>query len=542
MTEHDPFEARFRRAYRRYLDEAPTEVDALAVARRAAAQRRFGSGAWRWMPAFSAGVIATLLVGVLIFGVSTVQPGVQPAPGAVTSSPSPEVLATSVAPVEVAVIEDLVYATGSHTDDTTELELDLYSGARLGDTPIIVHVPGQNQSRKSATVLPQALAEHGATVLVVDGSRTEPEAAIADDGRGFRELVESVACAVRFARGSEYGSETAPLVLSGYSYGGGSAAHVALAGESFASLWEEYGESTGGPPSVIECTVGEASTRVDGLVGIVGTYDIFIGEESRWDDAYWLEHAPELQQMLQSTIGMHPELKVRLLAGDSDWLPIEVPATFEALATEAGYDVALTEFAGGHIVPMELTVTTIMDLVDPLAVAPRAATDPAPLSEPTTGTITLGITDLVEMEGQELVGYILGSDEEAQDEAAPEEDAATSNREVVRIVVGDGVVSASGRAELPPGTYPLWVFAGESRCESLGRPMCGGQASEGDAKVSSEPMGYPDYLCMLSFDLEAGEHIRIGLSGLPPNLDPQSTKTVPCWVSSWAREPWKQPH
>ena len=50
MTEHDPFEARFRRAYRRYLDEAPTEVDALAVARRAAAQRRFGSGAWRWMP------------------------------------------------------------------------------------------------------------------------------------------------------------------------------------------------------------------------------------------------------------------------------------------------------------------------------------------------------------------------------------------------------------------------------------------------------------------------------------------------------------
>ena len=44
MPEHEPFETRFRRAYGRYLDEVPVEVDALEVARAAATQRRFGLG------------------------------------------------------------------------------------------------------------------------------------------------------------------------------------------------------------------------------------------------------------------------------------------------------------------------------------------------------------------------------------------------------------------------------------------------------------------------------------------------------------------
>ena len=50
MPEHDAFETRFRRAYRRYLDEAPTEVDAAAVARAAATRRRFSGLAWPSVP------------------------------------------------------------------------------------------------------------------------------------------------------------------------------------------------------------------------------------------------------------------------------------------------------------------------------------------------------------------------------------------------------------------------------------------------------------------------------------------------------------
>lgn len=57
-------------------------------------------------------------------------------------------------------------------------------------------------------------------------------------------------------------------------------------------------------------------------------------------------------------------LRVRLLHGDSDQdLPFENSAIFETLLTEAGYDVDLVEFEGGHFVPSDLVVETILDLV-----------------------------------------------------------------------------------------------------------------------------------------------------------------------------------
>lgn len=262
---------------------------------------------------------------------------------------------------DVTVIEDLVFATDRENAEAVSM-LDLYLGAGGEDAPMVVFIDGQGLSRKSRTVLPAALAEQGVNVAVVSGHPSvEPEASLADGGGGLRELVETVACAVRFARGSEYGSESAPLVLSGYSYGGGSAAHVALAGESFASLWEEFSES-GGPPSQVECAT-EGSTRVDGFVGIGGTYDIFVGQESRFSDALWQQEAPELRKVFQSAVGLHPELKVRLLAGDSDWLPIEVPSGLQVVLAPAGYDVEVIEFEGGHVVPHDLAVEQIMGLV-----------------------------------------------------------------------------------------------------------------------------------------------------------------------------------
>jgi len=263
---------------------------------------------------------------------------------------------------DVTVVEDLVFATDREGAGAESL-LDLYLGAGGEDAPMVVFIDGHGLSRKARTVLPSALAEQGLNVAVVDGhpGLGTPEASLAEGGGGLRELVETVACAVRYARGSEYGSETAPLVLSGYSYGGGSGSHVALAGEDFASLWEEFSES-GGPPSRVACTT-EGSTRVDGLVGIGGTYDIFLGQEGRFSDQLWQEEAPALRELFQGTVGLHPELKVRLLAGDSDWLPIEIPAGLEAVLAPAGNDVKLIQFEGGHVVPHDLAVEQIMELV-----------------------------------------------------------------------------------------------------------------------------------------------------------------------------------
>jgi dienelactone hydrolase len=266
-------------------------------------------------------------------------------------------------PDGVTVIEDLVFAV-NQADDGAEQKLDLYVGAEGADAPLVVHVPGRGQLRSFATELASALAEQGTTVLVVDGPDPSPEAAIKENARGLREMVESVACAVRFARGSEYGSETAPLVLSGYSHGGGAASHVALAGEDFASVWEQYGESVGDLPAQYDCTVSDASTRVDGFVGIAGSYDAFVGYEGKYGREFMLEHEPDLWEVLYSTIGMHPELPVRLLHADPDSIiPYENSVGFEAVLAEAGYDVELTEFPGGHSVPEDLTAETIMELV-----------------------------------------------------------------------------------------------------------------------------------------------------------------------------------
>jgi len=78
MAELDVFEARFAAAYRRYLDEVPTDVDAAAVVRAAATARpRARWAAWRgalrpatalaW-PVLVALVIAALVAGLVLVG------------------------------------------------------------------------------------------------------------------------------------------------------------------------------------------------------------------------------------------------------------------------------------------------------------------------------------------------------------------------------------------------------------------------------------------------------------------------------------------
>ena len=120
----------------------------------------------------------------------------------------------------------------------------------------------------------------------------------------------------------------------------------------------------GGPPAQYDCAVSEASTRVDGFVGIAGAYDLFVGYEGTYGRDFLLEHEPDLWEMLWGTVGLHPELRVRLIHGDSDGvIPLENSAGFEAVLAEAGYDVELVEFEGGHFPPGDLAVETVMELV-----------------------------------------------------------------------------------------------------------------------------------------------------------------------------------
>lgn len=293
------------------------------------------------------GTVVSMMVGVLPLGVAAQAEGDDPA------------AATSDSPREVTAVGNLVYATGSSPDAPNKLALVLFHPATGSeDAPMVIDVGGSEVDHKT-------LAERGVSVF---SNLTFPdrswEVEQRADPAAVRAMAEAVACAIRFARGSEYGSETAPLVLIGFSRHAGLAAHVALAGESFDRVWDEYAESADAPPAQYECTVSEASTRVDGLVGAAGLYERYVGYEGRYGRDFLLEHEPNLWEMLWGTVGLHPELRVRLIHGDADAAPPpEVSAGFEAVLAEAGYDVELVEFAGGHYPPPDLMLEAVMELV-----------------------------------------------------------------------------------------------------------------------------------------------------------------------------------
>ena len=286
-----------------------------------------------------AGMVVALIAGALASGAVAQGEGDDPA-GERSDSTS-----------EVATVGNLVYATGRSPEDATELPLIHFRPSTVSkDTPMVIDVG-------ATAVDPMELVERGVSVfsLLFFPDRWS-EFAMDGDPEALRTMAEAVACAVRFARGSEYGSETAPLVLIGFSSRAVLPAHVALAGESYDRVWGDY-EAAGGPPAEWDCVVDDASTRVDGYVGIGGAYDTV------WGSEFPGKHDPDLWEMLRGTVGLHPELRLRLLHGDADVRrPLEVSVAFETVLAKAGYDVEVVVFAGGHTAPHDLIAETVVEV------------------------------------------------------------------------------------------------------------------------------------------------------------------------------------
>ena len=73
---------------------------------------------------------------------------------------------------------------------------------------------------------------------------------------------------------------------------------------------------------------------------------------------------PGFRERLWGRFGLYPKLRVRLRYGESDsTVPPQASAAFEALLAEAGYDVGLIGFEGGHTVPRDEVVETVTGLV-----------------------------------------------------------------------------------------------------------------------------------------------------------------------------------
>ena len=303
-----------------------------------------------------------------------------PTPAPPTVAPATIVPAT-VAPLPAAQpitsSKDIVYAKGMRQDNPAEWnqaanapvewKLDEYAPTEPGPWPaaVLVNWAGEARGEYTWTKLAEKLAGQGARVYVIDYPDYQPDAAIREKGRGYREMADAVACAVRFARAraAETGSDPVRVALAGFCLGGGAASQVAVAGDSLDSKWEAYA-SAGGPPRQVACEANEGSTVVDVLVGSGGAYDVFLGYDGLYDEAFRQANNPEMWKMFQSFAGDNPGLKVRLLHSQRDpIMPYDNSVAAEAMLKNAGLDAEVVTFKGFHEMPVDLTVQTVMDLL-----------------------------------------------------------------------------------------------------------------------------------------------------------------------------------
>ena len=123
--------------------------------------------------------------------------------------------------------------------------------------------------------------------------------------------------------------------------------------------------------------------------------------------------------------------------------------------------------------------------------------------ESRAGSLTVEVTDLTGMEGLELAGTVWGGP-----------------FDFFYVPIDEPVFSASDRVNLAPGNYYVWVFAGKPSCGAGFIPFCGP-----DQDVA-------DYFCMFDLDILPGEHVLIGLSGLPVHDTEPGGDVYPCPVTA----------
>jgi acetyl esterase/lipase len=258
---------------------------------------------------------------------------------------------------------DAVYAMALQPDAApSQWKLDVYAPSEPGPWPVVVFAHGLGSRKANYAIFSRDIAEQGAVVFTIDWPTRYPTYTVKDDGRGLREVLETLACAVRFARAKapDFGGDPGRVILSGYSLGG-IGAQTALVGDDVDRLWEEFAADRGGPPAQIDCAVSGVSAGVDAFVGISGLY---VGHHEGKYGREWLQaEDPLLWETFFSSLEGNPDLKIRLIHGEEDDdVPFEESAGFAAVLEEAGYDVELIPFSGGHTVPFELTAQTVIDL------------------------------------------------------------------------------------------------------------------------------------------------------------------------------------
>lgn len=252
--------------------------------------------------------------------------------------PTATAAATPTPAYKVRVTKDVEYAKPLEAD-APALKLDVYAPAEPGPWPVVVVIHAGFQTKDSLryTSLANELTGSGAVVVIPQHRSLAATVleATQENGREYREVDESCACAVRFARenAARYGGDPGQVTMFS-DHGRG--LEAAFMGDHLHPRWEQVASIRGGPPQQVECLSGGDTAHVDAFVELSGDYQALeVLKDSEPD--LWAVTSP------YALLGGNPTLVVRLLFGEQlGTAQLErTQAYYEALRS-AGYDAALT--------------------------------------------------------------------------------------------------------------------------------------------------------------------------------------------------------
>lgn len=146
-------------------------------------------------------------------------------------------------------------------------------------------------------------------------------------------------------------------------------------------------------------------------------------------------------------------------------------------------------------------IMTCLLVVGPVPAVVAQAAEPADASR--AGSLTVEVADLAGMEGLELAGAVWGGP-----------------MDLLHVPIDEPVFYATDTVDLKPGSYYVWIFAGEPPCGVGFTPYCGPNQD------------LADYFCMFDLDILPGDHVLLGLSGLPAHEPEEGGDVHPCPVTA----------
>ena len=208
----------------------------------------------------------------------------------------------------------------------------------------------------------QSIADQGLVVFTANWPTQLDDMAVKDNGKGFREMYEAIACSIRYARGkaADYQGDPSKVILVGHSNGASIGALVTLGSDSLETLWEDFAAEHGGPPSQVECIEPSHSTHIDAFIGIGGLYFL----KSRLQ-----ESEPDIWKIVSpyAFLDTPLALPIRLIHGEQDdTASYEVSVHFNDALVAAGFNSKLVTHEKKHMVPIDLTISEILAILEEL--------------------------------------------------------------------------------------------------------------------------------------------------------------------------------